>query len=475
MPDTIERVRAAFADRYEIEREAGQGGMATVYLARDLKHDRQVAVKVLRPELAAALGGDRFTREIRIIARLSHPHILPLHDSGEMGGYLFYVMPFVEGESLREKLQRDGRLPIHEALRILREVVDALAYAHSHGIVHRDIKPDNVMLSGRHAIVADFGVAKAVSAAGGEKLTTVGVALGTPSYMSPEQAMGEGDIDHRSDIYAVGVLAYEMLTGEPPFDKKTAQAMLSAQVMEQPEEITEKRSNVSPGLSHLIMRCLEKDRADRWQTAEELLPQLETLATPSGDMTPTDTQPIKVTPVAKIHSRRVFVGSAAAAIIVLAGAGTLLLRGSGAGGAIERIAVLPIQDLSGSDQVFTDGVHDALITALAQANVVEVVSRSAVMRYRGTTEKTVDIARDLGVQALIEGTVFRSGDRMRINVQMVDPTTQRHLWTQTYERDVNDVLSVQDEVVRAIAEELGAVLTGESPEGGSLPTGERRK
>ena len=466
VPDTIERVRAAFADRYEIEREVGQGGMAIVYVARDLKHDRQVAVKILRPELAAALGGDRFTREIQIIARLSHPHILPLHDSGEMGGYLFYVMPFVEGESLRKKLQRDGRLPIHEALRILREVVDALAYAHGHGIVHRDIKPDNVMLSGRHAIVADFGVAKAVSAAGGEKLTTVGVALGTPSYMSPEQAMGEGDIDHRSDIYSVGALAYEMLTGETPFDKQTAQAILAAQVMEQPEEITEKRSNVSPGLNDLIMRCLQKDRADRWQTAEELLPQLETLATPSGGMTPTDTRPIRATLPSRKRSRRWVTGSAAAALVVIAGAGTMLLRGGGGSDTIERIAVLPIQDLSGSDQVFVDGVHDALITALAQANVVGVVSRSAVMRYRGTTEKTEDIARELGVQALVEGTVFRAGDRMRINVQMVDPATLRHLWTQTYERDVNDVLSVQGEVVEAIAQELGAVLAGESSEQG---------
>ena len=465
MPDTIERVRAAFADRYEIEREVGQGGMATVYLARDLRHDRQVALKVLRPELAAAMGGDRFTREIQIIARLSHPHILPLHDSGELGGYLFYVMPFVEGESLREKLQRDGRLPIHEALRILREVLDALAYAHGHGIVHRDIKPDNVMLSGRHAIVADFGVAKAVSAAGGEKLTTVGLALGTPSYMSPEQATGETDLDHRSDIYAVGALAYEMLAGEPPFNKRTAQAILAAQVMEQPEEITEKRSNVSPGFSHLIMRCLEKDRADRWQTAEELLPLLETLATPSGGMTPTDTRPIRATLPSHKRSRRWVIG-AAAALVVMAGAGTTLLRGAGGSVTIEQIAVLPILDLSGSDKVFVDGVHDALITALAQANVVGVVSRSAVMRYQGTSEKSQDIARELGVQALVEGTVFRAGDRMRINVQMVDPATLRHLWTQTYERDVNDVLSVQGEVVEAIAQELGAVLAGELSEEG---------
>jgi serine/threonine protein kinase len=196
----------------------GQGGMATVYLAEDLKHGRRVAVKVLRPELAAALGHERFVREIGIAAQLQHPHILPLFDSGEAEGFLYYVMPFVEGESLRERLTRDGSIPIHEAVRIIREVVDALAHAHQHGIVHRDIKPDNVMLSGRHATVTDFGVAKAVSAAGSDKLTTVGMALGTPTYMSPEQAMGETDLDARADIYSVGALAYELLSGHPPFE-----------------------------------------------------------------------------------------------------------------------------------------------------------------------------------------------------------------------------------------------------------------
>ena len=456
-PQPIELVRAAFAQRYEIEREVGQGGMATVYLAKDLKHDRQVAVKVVRPELAAALGGDRFTREIHIIARLTHPHILPLHDSGEMGGFLYYVMPFAEGQSLRERLQHGGQLPINDAVRVLREVVDALAYAHEHDIVHRDIKPDNVMLSGRHALVTDFGVAKAVSAAGGESLTTVGVALGTPSYMSPEQAMGESDIDHRSDIYAVGALAYEMLTGRPPFEKETAQAILSAQVMEQPEEITEKRPGVTPVLCEVIMRCLEKDRADRWQNAEEMLPLLEVAGTPSGGMTPTDTRPIKGLAPEKKRSRRMFIASAAA-VVALAAVGAVQFLGGGGSEALERIAVLPIQDLSGSDQVFVDAMHDQLINALAQSNVVGVVSRSAVMPYRGSTETTENIASALGVQALIEGTIFRDGNRMRINVQMVDPSTLRHLWTQTYERDVDDVLAVQSEVVEAIAQELGQTL-----------------
>ncbi len=463
MGDNWDHIKAAFADQYEFESELGAGGMATVYLARDLKHDRSVAIKVLRPELAAALGPDRFPREIRIVAKLSHPHILPLHDSGELDGFLYYVMPLVDGESLRAKLRREGQMPVQEAVRILREVVDGLAYAHAHGVVHRDIKPDNVMLSGRHAIVMDFGVAKAVSAAGGEKLTTVGMALGTPAYMSPEQAMGEADIDHRSDIYAVGVMAYEMLTGHPPFDGKTSQAVLSAHVMEQPTDISQQRPSVPPTLAQLIMRCLEKNPADRWQSAEEMLPRLEVVGTPSGGLTPTDTRPVGAMPKRQSVTRRRWIGSVAAALVV-AGVGGWFMRGGGPGGSenIERIAVMPIQDLSGSDQAFVDAMHDALITSLAQKGVVTVVPRSAVMRYREETATNKQIAKDLDVQALLEGTVFRAGDRMRINVQLVDPETLRHLWIQSYERDVKDVLAVQDEVVGQIAgdQELISALGG---------------
>ena len=287
------RLAAALTGSYTIERELGAGGMATVYLAEDVKHGRQVAVKVLRPELAAALGPDRFPREIRILARLQHPHILPLHDSGEAGGFLFYTMPFVDGESLRERIDRDGPLPIHEAVRIMREVTDALTAAHAAGVLHRDIKPANVMLSGRHALVTDFGVAKAVRDAGGETLTTVGIAVGTPTYMSPEQATGQTDVDARSDVYAVGILAYEMLTGKPPFTAKNASAMLSAQVLEKPVPLREVRASVPPKLEEIVMRCLEKDPDARWQTAELLLASLEDVYTPSGGTTPTMTRPVK--------------------------------------------------------------------------------------------------------------------------------------------------------------------------------------
>ena len=269
--------------------------MATVYLARDLKHDRQVALKVLRPELSAALGSERFPREIKFVAQFNHPHILSLYDSGEAGGFLFYVMPYVEGESLRDRLAREKQLPIADAIRIMKEVADALAYSHARGVVHRDIKPGNVLLSGRHAVVTDFGVAKAVTASAGKDLmTTVGMAVGTPHYMAPEQAMGQGDIDQRADIYALGILTYEMLTGRTPFSAETAQGILAAHVMEAPKEIRELRPGVPEPLAQAIMKCLAKNPADRWQSADELLAHLELIAaTPSGGMTPTHTRPVQ--------------------------------------------------------------------------------------------------------------------------------------------------------------------------------------
>jgi Tol biopolymer transport system component len=267
--------------------------MATVYLAEDLRHHRQVAVKVLRPELAATLGPERFLQEIETAARFQHPHILPLLDSGEAAGFLYYVMPYVEGESLRARLARDGELPIHDAVKILLEVTDALAYAHGRGVVHRDIKPDNVLLSGRHALVTDFGVAKALSeATGRQQLTTAGVALGTPAYMAPEQAAAEPHIDHRVDLYALGAMGYELVAGRPPFTGRSSQEVLAAHMTQRPEPLCARRSACPPGLEAVIMRCLEKRPADRWQTADELLAQLEPLATPSGGTTPTTTRPI---------------------------------------------------------------------------------------------------------------------------------------------------------------------------------------
>ena len=282
MDPVLTQLNSALAGRYAIEREIGHGGMAMVYLAHDIRHHRHVAVKVLRPEIAALLGTERFLREIEIAAQLNHPHILPLHDSGEAGGVLFYVMPFVEGASLRDRLAADGALPVSEAVRLLHDVVDGLAYAHEHNVVHRDIKPDNVMLANRHAMVTDFGIAKAISdVAGASRVTTAGVSIGTPAYMAPEQCTGDAHIDHRADLYSFGVLAYEILSGRPPFDGTSAQAVLAAHLTEIPVPLRQVRRDVPVALSNVVMRCLEKRPADRWASAAEILNQLESLTTPS--------------------------------------------------------------------------------------------------------------------------------------------------------------------------------------------------
>lgn len=317
MTASFERVAAALAGRYRLIREIGSGGMATVYLAEDARHHRNVAVKVLRPELAATLGAERFTREIDTAAQFQHPHILPLLDSGAARGFLYYVMPYVEGESLRDRLARHGELPIHDAAKILVEVVDALAYAHAHGVVHRDIKPENVLLSGRHALVTDFGVAKALSEARtGSQLTSAGVALGTPAYMAPEQAAADPHLDHRVDLYAVGVLGYELLAGRPPFVGASGPEVLAAQVTQPPEPLAARRPACPAALAQILMKCLEKRPADRWQSAEELLTQLEPLATPSGGTTPTATRPVPAV-VIRGRARRIVAAAALLAAVVL--------------------------------------------------------------------------------------------------------------------------------------------------------------
>lgn len=316
MTDALSRVRAALADRYEVMHEVGSGGMATVYLALDLRHQRRVALKLLRAELSATVGPERFLHEVRVTAALQHPHILPLFDSGEAEGLLYYVMPFVEGESLRERLRREGELPIPEVCRILRDVADALAAAHAVGIVHRDIKPENILLSGRHALVADFGVAKAVrESANLQHLTTVGVAIGTPAYMAPEQATGDDRVDHRADLYALGVVAYELLTGTRPFERRTPQAVLAAHLTEKPRPVRELRESVPPELETVVMRCLEKKAADRWQGAEELLLLLEPHATPIGGVTPTAVRPVTARRALPVRALAAL-GAALAAMLV---------------------------------------------------------------------------------------------------------------------------------------------------------------
>jgi tRNA A-37 threonylcarbamoyl transferase component Bud32/dienelactone hydrolase len=320
MTDALSRLRAALAGRYEIVEEVGSGGMATVFLAMDLRHQRRVALKVLRAELSATMGPERFLQEVRVTAALQHPHVLPLFDSGEAGGSLYYVMPFVEGESLGERLRREGELPVPEACRILRDVADALAAAHAVGIVHRDIKPENILLSGRHAMVADFGVAKAVTdSANLQQLTSVGVAIGTPAYMAPEQATGDDRVDHRADLYALGVVAYELLTGAKPFERRTPQAVLAAHLTEKPRPITELRASVPPELEAVVMRCLEKKAADRWQRAEELLLLLEPFATPSGGVTPPRLRPVTARRAPSVRAAAGPVAALAAILVAVLG------------------------------------------------------------------------------------------------------------------------------------------------------------
>ena len=291
MSDIGSRLEKALAGRYAVERELGHGGMATVHLARDVRHGRAVAIKVLRPELAQAVGSERFLREINIAAQLQSPHILPMLESGEADGLLYYVMPYVQGDSLRDRLVKQGALPASEAMRLLRDVVDALAHAHRHQVVHRDIKPDNVMIADRHAVVMDFGVAKAMSDAKGTSgLTSIGVSLGTPAYMAPEQAAADPYIDHRADIYSVGVLAYEMLAGKPPFEG-SPQSVLMAQISTQPKPLAQLKPDVPPAIAQIVMKCLEKDPAKRYQTADELLQAIESLATPAGGAPPSVATP----------------------------------------------------------------------------------------------------------------------------------------------------------------------------------------
>jgi len=277
MTDLLARLSGALADKYRIERELGQGGMATVYLAEDLRHDRKVAVKVLRQELAAVIGADRFLSEIKTTANLQHPHILPLFDSGAADGFLFYVMPYVEGETVRDRLVREKQLPVADAVRITTEVASALDYAHRHGVIHRDIKPENILLHDGRALVADFGIALAASNAGNTRMTETGMSLGTPHYMSPEQAMGEREITARSDVYALGAVLYEMLTGDPPFTGSTAQAIVARVVTETPRPMLPQRHTIPPQVEAAVFTALEKLPADRFATAAEFA---EALADP---------------------------------------------------------------------------------------------------------------------------------------------------------------------------------------------------
>jgi serine/threonine protein kinase/tetratricopeptide (TPR) repeat protein len=413
----------ALADRYSIERELGHGGMATVYLAEDLKHGRKVAIKVLKPELSASVGAERFLREIRIAANLSHPHIVPLHDSGVAEGLLYYTMPWIDGESLGARLRREGSLPLDEGLRILGEVADALAFAHSRGVVHRDIKPENVMLTGGHALVSDFGVARAVNEGAMEgSITTAGVAVGTPAYMAPEQVAADPAIDHRADIYALGILAYELFAGRTPFVEPTAQAVLAAHITKTPQAVSTFRGDCPAGLESVIMRCLAKEPGERWQSAVDIRAECDRIARTSGDHAP-----IKPTATRS------------------------------AGG----IVILPFvnQSADPENEYFSDGLTEELITDLAGVRELRVISRTSSMQLKGTTKGIRAIGTELQVRYVLEGSVRKAGNSLRITAQLIDAQNDAQLWAEKYSGTMDDVFDLQERVSRAIVHALEVKLT----------------
>jgi serine/threonine-protein kinase len=461
-PDRWREVQrlSALSGRYRVDRELGRGGMATVYLARDLRHDRNVAVKVLEPSIGAE-GAERFLREIHIAAALTHPHVLGVYDSGEWDGRLYYVMPYVDGETLRARLVREGQLTLSDAVRLLRELADALAYAHAHGVVHRDLKPENVLLSGGHAVVADFGIAKALAAATqGEAgprttLTATGMAIGTPAYMAPEQAVGDTAMDHRVDLYALGVIAYEVLTGSHPFAGRSAQALAAAHLTETPAPIVQRRADVPPALANLVAQLLEKDPARRPRNADEVVRALDGLERGSVGARPR---------IGATRLRRVALASAALLVLVAGAASYLWAHHGDASGsaprAIHTVAVLPFTNTSGStdDDYFSDGLTDELAHALSRIPGLRVAGRTSSYAFKGKSVAAQEIGRTLGVEALIDGTVRRAGQRLRVTTQLVSTADGTVLSDSVYERQAADVFAVQDELTHAMVAALEATL-----------------
>jgi serine/threonine-protein kinase len=462
--DIRDRLQDTLSSAYTIEKELGGGGMSRVFLAEEKALGRRVVVKVLPHEMAAAVSIDRFRREISLAARLQHPHIVPLLTAGEVDGVPYFTMPYVDGESLRVRLARHGELPIAEGMRILREVASALAYAHGRGVVHRDIKPDNVLLSGGSAMVTDFGVAKALSASSnGEHsgVTSLGVALGTPAYMAPEQASADPALDHRADIYAFGVLAYELISGQTPFVGRTPQGLLAAHVTEVPEMVTRRRANIPPALGALIMRCLEKRPADRPQSADELLHMLDDITTPSGGMQPTSALPATRAP--RETRSRWMIAAAVGTMVVVVGIFAVLMSKRGPKQAIasapQSIAVLPLTNASAdtSMKFFAAGMTDELTSALAKISGLRVASRSATDAVGTADAKAA--GTKLGVGAVLEGRMRREGDQMALTVQLTNVTDGLSLWSGSYHAQVKDAFAVQDSVARAIAGALKVALT----------------
>ena len=423
MAEHLERLRAALADRYRIDRELGAGGMATVYLAHDLKHDRAVALKVLRPELAVTLGLERFQTEIKTTARLHHPHILPLYDSGEAGGQLFYVMPLVDGESLRDRLTREKQLPLADALRITREVAEALAYAHARNVIHRDIKPENILLEGGHALVADFGIARAVSAAGDPRLTQTGHSIGTPVYMSPEQAAGDPDLDGRSDLYSLAGVLFEMLAGEPPFTGATPEAILVQRFTQAAPRISTRRTGIPATIDVALQRALARDPAERPATIERFAEALQQTSAPAG------------------------------------------------GTAEKSIAVLAFENMSADPEnsYFGDGIAEDIINALTQLGGLRVAARTSAFAFKGKQADLRRIGEALNVATVLEGSVRKTGTRLRITAQLINVADGYHLWSERYDRELTDVFAIQDEIATAIAAKLQVTFAKPVEDRAALP------
>ena len=483
MPDPLAPLREALQGRYAFERELGRGGMATVYLAQDLRHDRPVALKVLHPELAVSLGDDRFQREIKLAARLQHPHILTVYDSGESQGRYWFTMPYVEGESLRDRLRRERQLPLEDALRIVQQAAQALQYAHDHGVVHRDIKPENLLLTrDGNTLVADFGIARALSSGAAEsRLTETGLAVGTPAYMSPEQAAGDRGVDARTDMYSLGAVLYEMLAGEPPYTGATTQALIVKRLTEPAPSVRAVRSSVPESVDQAMRKALAAVPADRFSTMSQFAQGLQSVPSSATQAAPTVASAAQAAPAAKDspsptqpapRRRRVPVAAMALVLGILIGLGVLFAWSRSHTGTAEvtgerRLAVLPFENLGDSTtEYFADGMTDEVRGKLSQVPALAVIARASSNEYRRSTKPPQQIARELGAEYLLTATVRwektpGGPSRVRVSPELVQvrpgaaPTTK---WQQGFDASLTDVFQVQADIATKVASALNVAL-----------------